>query len=112
MDVYKIKQLKDEFASHFIVHLVNTIKKMKAALLLVAVLAAIGLSAGQWNPNYASGPNGPRTTMVHLFEWKFVIIFMQFYNQQHYVIIILFLRPTLPKNAKPSSVPAASVASR
>lgn len=43
---------------------------MKPTLLLVAVLAILGLSAGQWNPNYATG----RTTMVHLFEWKFVRI--------------------------------------
>lgn len=34
-------------------------------LLLVAALVA-DQAAGQWNANYAGG----RTTMVHLFEWK------------------------------------------
>lgn len=36
-----------------------------AALLLVAALL-VGPSAAQWEPNYVDG----RTTMVHLFEWK------------------------------------------
>jgi alpha-amylase len=42
--------------------------KMFAAILATLLLA--GVSEAQWNSNFALG----RTTMVHLFEWKWADI--------------------------------------
>lgn len=48
----------------------RTVKKMfraKINLSIILLLVAVGhLANGQFNPNYASG----RSTIVHLFEWK------------------------------------------
>lgn len=40
---------------------------MKVALATIAIFALANISYAQKNPNYASG----RSTIVHLFEWKF-----------------------------------------
>jgi hypothetical protein len=39
---------------------------MKTIVLLLVATFVADQATGQWNANYASG----RTTMVHLFEWK------------------------------------------
>ncbi len=39
---------------------------MRTILLLLVAAFVADQAAGQWNANYAAG----RTTMVHLFEWK------------------------------------------
>jgi alpha-amylase len=39
---------------------------MKTIVLLLVAAFVADQATGQWNANYVSG----RTTMVHLFEWK------------------------------------------
>ncbi len=56
------------FFSYFLIvfSIRNSSYTMKTIVLLLVAAFVADQATGQWNANYASG----RTTMVHLFEWK------------------------------------------